>query len=91
MVKTLASDHPLVFHVVVNTDVQSTMRIISRAGIADSTYRIEHHYSDPNAFMESVRAHRAFIGLKLHAAGIAMVAQLPQQTRRAAACPPQGR
>ena len=77
VVKTLASDHPLVFHVVVNTDVQSTIRIISRAGIAASTYRIEHHYYDPNAFMESVRAHRAFIGLKLHAAGIAMVAGVP--------------
>lgn len=77
IVKKLAPRHRLVFHVVVATDIPATERIIAAAGLNEDQINIEYHYFDPWAFMASVRTYHAFIGLKLHAAGLAMVAGVP--------------
>lgn len=77
LVQHLARHHELVFHIVVDTDIEATERIVRRAALPPGTGRIERHYFDPNAFMYAIRDYRAFIGLKLHAAGLAMVAGVP--------------
>lgn len=77
IIRRLSADHFLAFHVVVSSDMEATQRVINRAGLLDKSYRIEQHYFDPNYFMYSIRNYRAFIGLKLHAAGLAMVAGVP--------------
>lgn len=67
----------LVLHVVVDTDLPATRRVIAAAGLTPADYEIQKHYFDPLAFLRAVRADRAFIGLKMHAAGLAMVAGVP--------------
>lgn len=77
IVKRLSGEHRLVFHVVVSADMEATHHVINRAGLSEGSYEIEEHYFDPLAFMHAIRSYRAFIGLKLHAAGLAMVAGVP--------------
>ncbi|WP_414899088.1 polysaccharide pyruvyl transferase family protein [Rhodovulum sp. YEN HP10] len=77
LVRHLQSRHRLVFYVVVDTDMAATRRVIERAALPEAGFSIERHYVDPYGFMHSVRNLRAFIGLKLHAAGLAMIAGVP--------------
>lgn len=77
IVKHLSSSYRLAFHAVVVSDVEVIHRVIRKAGLREGTYWIEQHFFDPYAFMKSIRSYRAFIGLKLHAAGLAMIAGVP--------------
>lgn len=77
LVSELAGRHELIFHAVVEGDVPVTLRIASAAGLCLDEAGIEKHYRDPRAFMDSVRHYRAFLGLKMHAAGLAMIAGVP--------------
>lgn len=77
LVRSLASSHRLAFHVVVASDLKVTHRVIEQAGLSASNYHVEKHYFDPYAFMKSIRNYRAFLGLKLHAAGLAMICGVP--------------
>lgn len=77
LVSELAGRHELIFHAVVEGDVPVTLRIASLAGISLDEARIEKHYWNPYAFMDSVQNYRAFLGLKMHAAGLAMIAGVP--------------
>jgi len=77
LVKKLAKSFKLKFYTVVETDASVTQRIIEKSGLNDAQYTVESHFYDPHAFMSSASNHRAFIGLKLHAAGLAMVAGVP--------------
>lgn len=77
LVRALARQHRLVFYAVVESDLEATRRVMQAAGLDEGRHPVRRFYFDPNAFMQSVRAHRAFIGLKLHAAGLAMVAGVP--------------
>lgn len=77
LVRHLHSSHRLVFYVVVDTDMAATRRVIERAALPEDGFSIERHYFDPYGFMRSIRNLRAFIGLKLHAAGLAMIAGVP--------------
>lgn len=67
----------VVFYAVVPTDLPVTRRVMAAAGLDAATTPVECHYFDPQPFMRSVRTLRAFVGLKLHAAGIAMIAGVP--------------
>lgn len=77
LVKHLSPRHKLAFSVVVRSDMEATQRIINRANIPEHSYTVTQHYFDPKAFINEIRDYRAFIGLKLHAAGLAMVAGVP--------------
>lgn len=77
LLKRISTDHRVVFHAVVRSDLEVIGRVAARAGLDAGRARIEEHYFDPLAFMRSVRRYRAFFGLKLHAAGLAMVAGVP--------------
>lgn len=77
VVKHLGARYRLVFHVVVAKDMVATKRVIERSGLPDNVFRVEEHYFDPHRFMESIRGYRAFLGLKLHAVGLAMIAGVP--------------
>lgn len=77
VVRRLSARFRLVFHVVVSGDMDATRRVIRAAGLSADSCSIERHYFDPDAFMQSIRGYRAFVGLKLHAAGLAMVAGVP--------------
>ncbi len=77
LVKQLSQSYQLVFYSVVPSDLVATQRILKRAAISENSYKIEEHYFKPDAFMSSIRNHKAFIGLKLHAAGLAMIAGVP--------------
>lgn len=77
LLKRISTDHRIVFHAVVRSDLEVIGRVAARAGLDAGRARIEEHYFDPLGFMWSIRRYRAFIGLKLHAAGLAMVAGLP--------------
>ncbi len=77
LVAKLSKIFKLAFYTVVDTDDAVTRRIIEQSGLSSYQYTIEDHFYDPHAFMASARLHRAFIGLKLHAAGLAMVAGVP--------------
>lgn len=77
IVASLKTKHRLAFHAVVKSDVPVIMRIAASAGLSLNETEIEKHYADPYAFMNSIRDYRAFLGLKLHAAGLAMIAGVP--------------
>lgn len=77
LVRLLSRRFRLAFHIVVDTDVNATERIIAGAGLVENSYMISHDYFDPYSFMEKVRKYHAFIGLKMHAAGLAMIAGVP--------------
>lgn len=77
LLNRISTDHRIVFHAVVRSDLEVIGRVAARAGLDAGRARIEEHYFDPLGFMWSIRCYRAFIGLKLHAAGLAMVAGLP--------------
>jgi polysaccharide pyruvyl transferase WcaK-like protein len=77
LLKRISTDHRIVFHAVVHSDLEVIDRVAVRAGLDAERARIEEHYFDPLAFMQSIRRYRAFFGLKLHAAGLAMVAGVP--------------
>ncbi|MBL3568885.1 hypothetical protein BV509_21350 [Rhodovulum sulfidophilum] len=77
LAQRLSSRHRLVFYVVVDTDMDVTRRVIDRAALSEKRFSVEKHYFDPYKFMLSIRKHQAFIGLKLHAAGLAMVSGVP--------------
>lgn len=77
LVKYLSINYQLVFHAVVESDLEAICRVIAGAGLSANAYHIEKHYFNPYAFMDAVRSYRAFIGLKLHAAGLAMIAGVP--------------
>ncbi|MEM8561252.1 MAG: polysaccharide pyruvyl transferase family protein [Pseudomonadota bacterium] len=76
IVKYLSERYRLVFHVVRDCNKEVTLRVIQAANI-ESITKVEYHYYDPYAFMHSIRHYSGFIGLKLHAAGLAMVAGVP--------------
>ena len=67
----------IVFHAVVESDVPVINRVIAQSGAPSSAYRVETHYFDPIAFMARVRNYRAFLGLKMHAAGLALICGVP--------------
>lgn len=77
LLKQISTDYRIVFHAVVRSDLEVISRVAARAGLDAGRARIEEHYFDPQSFMWSIRRYRAFIGLKLHAAGLAMVAGVP--------------
>lgn len=76
-VRALAQQDEITFYLVVESDAAATARIIAAAGLDRESVRIERHFFDPMAFMRAVQRHRGFIGLKMHAAGLAMVAGVP--------------
>lgn len=77
LVRHLHGRHRLVFHAVVDKDVPVIHRIARLAGLTEEELVLERHFFDPLAFMRSIRRYRAFFALKLHAAGLAMVAGVP--------------
>ncbi len=77
VIRILSNSFKLVFHVVINTDMEPTLRVIEQSGISNDQFSLEKHYFHPHKFMNSVKNYSAFVGLKLHAAGIAMIAGVP--------------
>jgi len=77
IVKHLALSHQLAFHAVEVSDLKVIHRVIHGAGLSPETYFVDSHFYDPYAFMEAIKNYSAFLGLKLHAAGLAMVAGVP--------------
>lgn len=77
LVQHISASHPLVFYTVVAADLPVTRRVIEIAGLTADQYRIEAHHFDPKAFMRAVARHSAFVSLKLHASGLAMIAGVP--------------
>lgn len=77
LVRSLKGRHRLIFHAVVEDDVPVTLRVAEAAGLSPADLDLRRHFRDPIAFMQDVRTYRAFFGLKLHAAGLAMVAGVP--------------
>lgn len=77
IVRMLSRQFSIVFHAVVQSDIPVIYRVIARSGISERSYRVESDFFDPFAFMTKVRSYRAFVGLKLHAAGLALIAGVP--------------
>lgn len=77
VVQSLAHEFLVVFHAVVESDIPVIHRVIARSGLGDSSFRIEADFFDPFSFMAKVNNYRAFIGLKLHAAGLALISGVP--------------
>lgn len=77
VVKHLALSHRLAFHAVVASDLHVIDRVINEAGLREGIFCVESEFYDPYAFMDSIRSYQAFLGLKLHAAGLAMIAGVP--------------
>ena len=69
--------HRLVFHAVIASDIPVIRRIAAAAGLSPAQTEIRSHFYDPIAFMHDVHCYRAFFGLKLHAAALAMMAGVP--------------
>lgn len=70
-------NYTLKFHAVHPGDIVVTQRILQRAGIDPACVKILTEFENPKDFMQSVRSYTAFIGLKMHAAGLAMIAGVP--------------
>lgn len=77
IVRVLAPNHDLVFHVVNACDLPVTERIIAASGMNIGSCNIEFHYYDPINFMRSIHRYKAFFGMRLHAAGLAITAGVP--------------
>jgi hypothetical protein len=77
IVRMLSDHFSIVFHAVVQSDVPVIYRVIALSEISEPSYRVELDFFDPFAFITKVRNYRAFIGLKLHAAGLALIAGVP--------------
>lgn len=77
LVKELSKEHNIIFYNVVDSDIEHTNRIIKISGIDHEKYSIENHFYCPKKFISSVRKNCGFIGLKLHGAGLAMIAGVP--------------
>lgn len=73
----LKNDFTIAFHAVVREDIDCINRVIKYANLENGSYYIKHNYFDPIDFMNCVKNYKAFIGLKLHAAGLAMMAGVP--------------
>lgn len=73
----LSKDFTIVFHAVCAGDVAVIDRVIQRSGLPAERFRIESDFFDPLQFMAKIRKYRAFIGVKMHAAGLAMVCGVP--------------
>lgn len=69
--------YELVCHAVFGGDFPVIKRIIAAAGLPAGAVRIERHHLAPHLFMQSVRNYSAFLGMRMHAAGLAMVAGVP--------------
>lgn len=75
LVKMLGRNHRLNFYVVTPLDVESTRRVIETSGI--SNFKIWTIFESAAAFIATVRSNRMFIGVKLHASGLALCAGVP--------------
>lgn len=75
LIRKLKDRHRIVFHAVIASDVPVIERVAANAGLSGITLHRDFH--DPNSFMRKVRNYRAFLGLKLHAATLAMMAGVP--------------
>jgi polysaccharide pyruvyl transferase WcaK-like protein len=76
LLRSLRSTHDIRFYVVRPTDNDATDRIVVGCGL-QSQAEIVRNYVDPYAYMRSVIDCDGMIALKLHAAGLAMVAGVP--------------
>ncbi len=65
------------FFIVTPSDILSTLRVIKMVGLDKNQYTIHYCYDNPKKYMKQVSKLKFFIGLKLHAAGLAMVAGTP--------------
>ena len=75
LVKILGRNHRLNFYVVTPPDAESTRRVIETSGI--SNFKIWTICGSAAAFLATVRSNRMFIGVKLHASGLALCAGVP--------------
>lgn len=75
--RLLAREFSISFHAVVASDIPVIDRVIALSELSEQSYRIEADFFNPIPFMNKVRNYRAFIGLKLHAAGLALIAGVP--------------
>jgi polysaccharide pyruvyl transferase WcaK-like protein len=58
-------------------DYDASIRVIERSGIASDRYEIVRNYRDATGFMRQSAECEGFIGIRLHASGLAMVAGVP--------------
>jgi polysaccharide pyruvyl transferase WcaK-like protein len=65
------------FFIVIENDKYSTDRVIKAALLTKDQYRVRSYYFNPVQFMFAVKKCKMFIGVKLHASGLAMVCGTP--------------
>ena len=58
-------------------DHEACLRVVKRSGIPDERFEIVRNYRDANLFMRQAAECVGFIGIRLHASGLAMVAGVP--------------
>lgn len=77
LLRRLLTRYKPTFYAVVKRDIEPTLRIATKAGMKPCEISLERHYWDPDHFMKKVSRHEAFLGLKLHAAGLSLLAGVP--------------
>jgi polysaccharide pyruvyl transferase WcaK-like protein len=77
LLKMAAKDYHCCIYVVRPTDWKSTRQIVARSGIAANRYSIVEIAEDVAGYMNSVSRLHAFVGVKLHASGLAMITGVP--------------
>lgn len=77
IIKNLSENFIIVFHAVYSADIPVIEKVVKRVGLPGNRYRIESDFFDASQFIEKIKDYRAFIGLKMHAAGLAMICGVP--------------
>lgn len=75
--KLLLQDYAITVFVVTPSDEVSTERVVRQLGADSERVRRRSIYHDPFKFMNSVKNMKLFVGTKMHAAGLAMIAGTP--------------
>jgi len=77
VIKELSKDFQIHFFIVTAKDEAPTDRVVRNSGLSSKQYKIFRIYIDPIKFMKTVVLCNAFIGVKLHATGLAMICGIP--------------
>lgn len=77
LLASLPADLHIVAFVVIPSDRAATDRILAGSGLAADRITVVEEFWDPDAYMRAVAGCHAFVGLKLHAAGLALIAGVP--------------
>ena len=77
LVKELAADFRLRLFIVNPDDEDATFRVLKFAELNRERFEVVRNYSDARLFMRQAAECEAFVGTRLHSAGLAMVAGTP--------------